>query len=127
MQPPAPRLRARSDPFDVQELQLLPPPASPVQKWKVEAVMRMYLRHQELKADLTKKKTRGVDATRFRKHLEEIPGDVRAQYRIYGAPGHSKRHAANGRLQCALVGKIDEALAAAMACQCRWSKSKHTI
>ncbi len=82
--------------------------------------MGFYVRHQELKADLARKKRRRMDATRFRAHCGLIPGGVLSLHGIEPpeeSENGSTRHAANGRRQARICGRIDEALAAAMACR----------
>ncbi len=88
--------------------------------WDLMSVLNFYARHEELKSDLARKKRRGVDSTRFRTHCGLIREDVRA---LYGttppeeSEDGSTRHAANGRRQARICVRIDEALAAAMACR----------
>ena len=88
--------------------------------WDVTRVLEFYVRHEELKAELAWKKRRGVDSTRFRMHCGMIPEDVLTLFGI-NVPGEGEdgsiRHAANGRRQARICGRIDEALAAAMACR----------
>ena len=95
--PPAPRRSPARDP-SLPEFDPLPPLIA----WEVASVMGFYVRHQELKADLARKKRRGADATRFRAHCGLIPGDVLSLYGIKPpeeSEDGSTRHVANGRRQ----------------------------
>ena len=116
--PPAPRLCPARDPTPP-EFDPLPPLAK-LRAWDIASVLEFRVRHQELKADLARKKRRGVDSTRFRAHCATIPEDVRTLHGIRPpeerADG-STRHAANGKRQARTCVRIDEALAAAMACR----------
>ena len=100
-------------------IELLPLPAK-LRAWKLPEVMQLYLQHQDVKADLAKKKRRGVDFTRFRAHCELVPVEIRTLFWIEApeeAANGSSRHAANGRRQARTCARIDDALEAAMASQ----------
>ena len=85
-------------------------------------VVKLYVAHQELKADLAKKKTRGVECTRFREHCEAVPWDVRDLHGVVLPDGAGPSpHAASGRRQARTCRKIDEALEAAMSF---WAKDE---
>ena len=78
----------------------------------------MYVQHQELKADLKSKKTKGIDAHRFRKHVDKIPANIRSHYRIVDQHVDKFcKHGANGKLQDRIFRKIDEALSTEMTNQ----------
>ena len=119
MPPPSvPRRSPARDPI-LPEFDPLPPLLE-VRAWNLTSVLDFYVRHEELKSDLARKTRCGVDSTRFRTHCALIPEDVRALYGITPpeeSEDGSTRHAANGRRQARICVRIDEALAAAMACR----------
>ena len=105
MAPPTPRLRASSDPLNVDDFEALPPTAFFLEQRKLGVVLRMRVRHQQLKAD-----TQGMDTTQFHTYLQAMQQTC-AQCDMECAPDGYRGHAANGKQQCV----VDWALAVASA------------
>jgi len=114
--PKLPRFEPSDDasaPVVLEELPPLPPPA--LATWDRLALVRFYGRHQDLKQDLLKKRTRGVCTIRFRRHCQRVPQRIRELHKIDVPAEGGPRHNQNGRSQSSMCRRIDGLLDIAMA------------